>query len=472
MLNANWRNDRGSRGGSKGRHLTALILLLALAMVAAACGDGDTTDTTADGGTDTTADGGTDTTADGGTDTTTDGEEPAGDVELLVWVTRDYYIPPDSFESFTADTGISVTFDVQANDDILQQLLTRVDAGQPLPDVLGAEDAFLIENYVEGGLIESHDDIAATWEAEAPEQYATLFPLAWDETSIDGTKYGLSVTANFDVLYYDPEWLAEAGVSVPFESLDAVLEGLRAMKAARPDSIPFTVQAVQGQGVTTLKTVLAAAGAPFEGAVPDLESEGGIYTINWFLQAAAEELLPPEAIAWGEDESRGAFVSRNAGMILDGFTTAGDFAEASDFAYPDQWDLTPVPLSQSGGEADGVALSAARTWAVLAGTEHPDEAALVLRYIAETNNLIEAAGNGSVPMRQTEAFESPELLEIWPFFNDDLKEAYLNSSPTPAGPNAGEVEGILEQMFGEIVVGTDKTAEELAAEYQAQLDGA
>lgn len=433
-------------------------------MVAAACGDGDTTETTADGGTDTTADGGTDTTA--------GGEEPAGDVELLVWVTRPYYIPPDDFESFAAETGIQVTYDVQSNDDILQQLLTRVDAGQPLPDILGAEDSFLIVNFVEAGLIESHDEIAANWEAENPEQYATLFPLAWDETSIDGTKYGLSVTANFDVLYYDPEWLTEAGVSVPFESLDDVLDGLRAMKQARPDSIPFTVQARAGDGVTTLKTVLAAAGAPFNGAVPDLESEGGIYTINWFLQAANEGLLPPEAIAWGEDESRGAFVSRNAGMILDGFTTAGDFAEASDFDYPDQWDLTPVPLSRSGGGADGVALSAARTWAVLAGTQYPDEAALVLRYIAETNNLIEAAGNGSVPMRQTEAFESPDLLEIWPFFNDDLKQAYLDSTPSPAGLNAGEVEGILEQLFGEIVLGTDKTAEELAAEYQPQLDGA
>jgi multiple sugar transport system substrate-binding protein len=345
-----------------------------------------------------------------------------------------------------------------------------VDAGQPLPDVLGAEDSFLIENFVEAGLIESHDEIAATWEAEDPDLYGQLFPLAWDETTIDGTKYGLSVTANFDVLYYDPEWLAEAGVTVPFESLDAVLDGLRAMKASRPDSIPFTVQAVAGEGVTTLKTMLAAAGAPFEGAVPDLTSEGGLYTIDWFLQAAAEELLPPEAIAWGEDESRGAFVSRDAGMILDGFTTAGDFNEASNFAYPDQWDLTPVPLSQSGGGDDGVALSAARTWAVLAGTEHPDEAALVLRYIAETDNLVEAAGNGSVPMRQTEAFESDALLEIYPFFNDALKEAYLGSSPTPAGPNAGDVEVILEQMFGEIVVGTDKTAEELAAEYQPLLD--
>lgn len=441
-------------------------------MVVAACAGGDSSDTTDgdDGGSDTTADGGTDTTADGGTDTTADGGDGGSCDELLVWVTRPYYIPPDDFASFTADTGINVTYDVQSNDDILQQLLTRMDAGQPLPDVLGAEDAFLIEQFVDAGLIPSHDEIAATWEAEVPEQYELLFPLAWDETTIDGTKYGLSVTANFDVLYYDPEWLTEAGVSVPFESLDAVLDGLRAMKTSRPDSIPFTVQAVAGEGVTTLKTMLAAAGAPFDGAVPDLESEGGIYTLNWFIQAADEGLLPPDAIAWGEDESRGAFVSRAAGMILDGFTTAGDFNEASDFDYPDQWDLTPVPLSQAGGGDDGVALSAARTWAVLEGTPCPDEAALVLRYIAETNNLIEAAGNGSVPMRQTEAFNSPDLLEIWPFFNDDLKAAYLGSSPTPAGPNAGDVEVILEQLFGEIVIGTDKTAEELAAEYQPQLD--
>jgi ABC-type glycerol-3-phosphate transport system substrate-binding protein len=447
-------------------------LILALGLVMAACADEEGTDTTEGEGTGTTADGGTATTADGGTATTADGGDSGEGVDLLVWVTRDYYIPPDGFESFMAENpGVNVTWDVQANDDILQQFLRMRDAGQPLPDVLGAEDSFLIENYVEAGLVGPHDDIAAAWQEEDPDQYDTLLPLAWDETTIDGVKYGLSVTANFDILYYNTEWFEEAGVTTPFESLDAVLDAMRAMKEARPDSIPMTVQARAGDGVTTLKTVLAAAGAPFERAVPDLTSEGGLYAINFFLQAAQEGLLPPDAIAWGEDEARGAFVSGDAGLILDGFTTAADFdLPDQGFIYPDQWSLTPVPLSQSGAGADGVALSAARTWAVVEGTEHPEEAALVLRYIAETDNLIEAADNGSVPMRQTEAINDPRLQEIWPFFNEDLKEAYLGSTPTPAGPNAGEVEGILEQMFGEIVVGTDKTAEDLANEYQPQLD--
>ncbi len=458
------RADSEPRVRTRPTKRSALALLLVLGLVIAACGsdDADTT-TTAGGDTETTADGGdTETTVDGG-----DGEE----IELLVWVTRDYYIPPDGFESFMAEyPNINVTWDVQSNDDILAQLQVRRDAGQELPDVLGAEDAFLIASFVEAGLVPPHDDIAATWAEEDPEQYELLLPLVWDETAIDGVKYGASITANFDVLYYNAEWFEEAGVTVPFDSLDGVLDAMRAMKATRPDSIPFTVQAQAGFGVTTLKTMLAAAGTPFEGPIPDLTSEAGIYTIDWFLQAVAEDLLPSDAIAWGEDESRGAFVSTDAGLILDGFTTASDFS-IDGFAYPDQWNLTPVPLSRSGGGADGVALSAARTWAVLDGSANPDAAALVLRYIAETQNLIDAAGNGSVPMRQTEAINDPALQEIWPFFNDALKEAYLGSTPTPAGAAAGDVEVILEQMFGEIVVGTDKSAEDLAAEYQAQLDG-
>ncbi|HJR92912.1 MAG TPA: extracellular solute-binding protein [Acidimicrobiia bacterium] len=444
----------------KPRRQRTLALLLVLGLVLAACASegGDTT-TTAAGGTDTTAAGGTDTTAAGG-------EEPSGDGDLLVWASRDYYIPPDQFASFTEETGVNVTFDIQANDDMLQQMLRMRDAGQPLPDILGAEDAFLIETFYDAGLIESHDEIAAQWEEEEPDTYGLLTPLVWEETALeDGTKTGMSVTANFDILYYNSEWFEEAGVTVPFDSLDAVLDGMRAMKEVRPDGIPLTVQARAGDGVTTLKTVLAASGAPFEGPIPDLTSEGGIYTINWFLQAAAEELLPPEAIAWGEDEARGAFISGDAGLILDGFTTAGDFNDVGDFTYPDVWNLTPVPVSEG-----GVALNAARTWAVLAGSENPDAAALILRYIAETENLVAAAGNGSVPMRQTEAIDDPRLQEIWPFFTEEVKEAYLNSTPTPVGENAGEVEAILEQMFGEIVVGTEKTAEELAAEYQPQLD--
>jgi hypothetical protein len=426
-----------------------VLVFVVLALVAAACGDDDA-DTT--------------TTAAGAAGDTGGGEPVTIDLIL----TRPYYIPEGFVEAMLAEHNINLVVDVQSNDDILQQLQTRVDAGQPLPDLLGAEDSFLMPAFALSGLVGDHAAFQAEFEAEDPDLYNQLWDVVWTET--DGI--GASITANFDAFYYNQEWLDEAGVTVPFATFDDVLDGMRALKATRPDSIPLTVQAKAGDGVTTLKTMLAGTGAPFTGAVPDLTSVGGLYTCQWWVDAAAEGLTPRDAVAWGEDESRAAFTSGNAGLILDGFTTAGDFNEIPDFDYPAHWNLTPAPVTGGPDGTDGVALAAARTWGIIEGTEHPVEAALVIRAIAETNWLIGQAAEGGVPARQTEMIDSPDLLVIWPFFNDDLKAAYTGAEPQPAGENAGEVEAILEQFFGEIVSGTSTDCAELTTRYQAELDAA
>lgn len=431
-------------------------VLIAGVLLFAACGsDGGTGETTGETTGDTTGD--------------TTGGTTGEQIELLVWASRDWYAPPDAYAAFMERyPNIKVTLDVQANDDILPQLQRMKDAGQRLPDVV-QDDTFLIEAYNAAGLVLPFDDLKAKWEAEDPDEFANILPIAWAENEIDGVTLGVSLTANFDVLYYNVEWFDEAGVdATTIDSLDGVLEAMRALKATRPDSIPLTVQALPGQGVTTLKTFLSAAGAPYEGAVPDLQSPGGIYTLNWFITAANEELLPPEAIAWGEGEARGAFLAKSAGLILDGFTVAGDFAEEPGFDFQTVWGVIPTPASQTGAQKDGNQISNARTWFVTSGTPYPDEALLAIQYVNET--LVDAAANGSVPMRNARHLADPKLDEIWPFFSQQLRDAYAGSDSVPAGLNGGEVEGILEQLFGEIVIGTDSTAEELAEKYQALLD--
>ncbi|MGI9606415.1 MAG: ABC transporter substrate-binding protein [Acidimicrobiales bacterium] len=429
---------------SRSRPTLGLALLLVMALVAAACGSDS--DDTASGG-------------DGG----------SGDpVVIDLILTRSYYIPDGFVEAMLEEHNIELIVDVQSNDDILQQLQTRLDAGQELPDLLGAEDSFLMPAFAESGLVGDHADFQAAFEADEPDLYAQLWDDVWTET--DGI--GASITANFDAFYYNQEWFDEAGVSAPFATFDEVLDGMRALKAARPDGIPLTVQAKAGDGVTTLKTMLAGAGAPFTGAVPDLTSTGGMYTCQWWVDAATEGLTPPDAVAWGEDESRGAFTGGNAAMILDGFTTAGDFNEIEGFDYPDQWNLTPAPFSGGQPGTDGTALAAARTWGIIEGTDNPTEAGLVIRSIAKTEWLVAQANQGGVPARNTDFINSSEALETWPFFNDDLKAAYTAAVPQPAGENAGEVEAILEQFFGEIVSGASSDCGDLTSRYQAELDAA
>jgi multiple sugar transport system substrate-binding protein len=439
-------------GDSKRMDMRKFLALFAvLAMVIAACGGGEEA---------------TDDTGEAGGETGGDGDQ----VELLVWASRDWYAVPDDFAAFMeANPNITVTQDVQGNDDILQQLQRMKDAGQRMPDIVN-DDNFLMEAYVAGGFVLPFDEYKDKWEAEYPDEYNNILPVAWEENTLDGQVWGVSLTANFDVLYYNVEHVEAAGVDpTAINSLDGVLDAMRAVKASNPDVIPLTVQALPGQGVTTLKTVLAASGAPFEGAVPDLTSPGGIYTLNWFIDAANEGLLPPEAIAWGEGEARGAFLGKNAAFILDGFTVAGDFAEEPGFDLGTVWGVFPVPASQTGAQKDGNQVSASRAWFINAETEHPEEAFQAIREVH--NTLLDQAENGGVPMRNSEFLADPRLETLWPFFDDTLREAYAGSATTPAGLNGGEVEGVLEELFGEIVIGTDRTAEDLAAEYQEILNG-
>lgn len=392
-----------------------------------------------------------------------------GDGVMLIWASRDYYVPPDQFKSFESDhPDVNLKWDVQADDNILQQLLRMRQAGQTMPDVI-QDDTFLMEQYYKAGLLKPIDDQMARWKKEDPDLYNEILPIAWEDTEFDGKHYGLSVTANYDLLYFNLPWAKEAGVEPPFESFDDMYAALTKMKKARPDKVPMTVQAKPDEGVTMLKSMFAAVGTPYEGSKPDLHDPASLYVIDFFNRARKDGLIPPQAVAWGESETRAVFIRQDAGLIFDGITTAGDFNKVKNFKFGKQWDTTPLPTETGQGQS-GKTVSAPRTWALTVDADDAYQSSLILRYISETDNLIEPLKNGSVPMRQTEALNDPRMTEILPFFNEDLKKAYLESQSLPAGQHTGEIEEVLVQMWDEIVKGTDSTAEQLADKYQPQLE--
>jgi multiple sugar transport system substrate-binding protein len=404
-----------------------------------------------------------------------DGDDQAGEdngqVTLTFWAAREFYLPPDKFESFMAENpNIKVEWDVQDGDDILQQVNRMKNAGQKMPDII-QDDPFRFPAYYQAGLVLPLDDVMADFEQEEPELFNLLPDSAWEQGMVDGKVLGMGPWTTFDQLYVGTPWLEEAGVQLPFDSLDAVYDAAVAMKEARPDEYPFSVQAMPGSGVNSFWMVVHAAGAEFDGAVPDLTSEGGVYAIEWWQRMRNDELINPDAVAWGEEESRIAFLSGKAGLMIDSVRAGQDFVNEPDFTYPDKWNLALLPTSRSGGGEDGRWTSAAQIYAITSDTEHPDEAGLVLRFLATTENLTNAVEElGGLPPRQEEAMNSPEVKEAYSYMSDDLRQALLVSEARPSGTETGEVEAILEQMFGELMAGTDESAESIAEKYQGQLD--
>lgn len=440
MTTSTRRGWRGTR-----RAQAAAVAVAGLSLVLAACGGS-----------------GDDESSDSGDD---------GQVTITFWAARDFYLPPDKFERFMEENpDIKVEWDVQDGDDILQQVSRMKDAGQKMPDII-QDDGYRFPAYWNAGLVVPLDQVMADWQEEDSASFDLLPSSAWDQGKVDDNVLAMGPWTTFDQLYVSTPWIEEAGVSLPFDSLDAVYDAGVAMKEARPEEYPFSVQAIAGAGVNSLWTVLYAAGTEFDDYIPTLTSEGGVYAIDWYKRMQEADLINPDAIAWGEEESRIAFLSGKAGLMIDSVRAGQDFVNEPDFQYPDAWDLALVPTSRTGAEEDGVRTSAAQPYAITSDTENEYEAGLVLRYVASTQNLVDAVVElGGLPPRQTEAMNSEGVKEAYSYMSDDLRTALLESDARPSGTKTGEVEAILEQMFGELVSGTDESSEEIAARYQEQLD--
>jgi len=404
----------------------------------------------------------------GTSENTETGESADDKVVVTAWVSRSWSNAADGWAAFMeANPNIEVQTEIIDTDDILQRMQRAQDAGQPLPDII-QDDTFMLEAYLAAGLVAPIDDYVADYEATDPDAFAKVLPIVFSEPSIDGQVYGVANAANMDVLYYNVPWLEEACVELPIDTYDEMLEAITAMKASRPSGIPLSVQALAGDGVTTFKTVMIGTGTPFEGSTPDLFSDGAQYTIDFFQKVEAAGGLPPEAIAWGEAEARGGFIS-GGGLIIDGFTTAGDFIAVDGFDFGEDWAQTLMPTATESG-LEGSRPTSSRAWSITTGSANPDAAWEVIKYTTTTEFLIPQVLQGGVPPRNSEAIAAPEVAEFWPFFTAEVMEGYLASVSGPMSLDAGDVEGILELLWGDIVTGADMTPQELAEKYQPLLD--
>jgi ABC-type glycerol-3-phosphate transport system substrate-binding protein len=391
-----------------------------------------------------------------------------GTTTLTVWGSRSYYMTDvnvAAWEKLHPDIKLKV--EIVDTDDILERMLRAADAGQPLPDII-QDDIFLLQAYVDAGLVIPITDYVDKFEADDPDTFADILPIVWEEPTRDGEVYGASPTANFDLLYYNKAWFEEAGVETPFATYEDMYDAAVKLKETRPDGIPFAVQALAGEGTTAFKTVLIGTGTPFDGATPDLHAPGAQYTIDFFQRLQQNGLLPSEAIAWGEAESRGAFVN-GAGMIIDGFTTAGDFNDIGNFNFDSEWGNTLMPIDDGEGDT-GSRPTSSRMWSISTGAKNPDAAFEFLQFLSSPDYLLDQIEAGGAPVRNIAVYDDPRVTAYWPFLTDEVKQGYLDSTGIPSALNAGDVETVLEQLWGEIVTGADATPQELADKYQPLLD--
>jgi ABC-type glycerol-3-phosphate transport system substrate-binding protein len=423
------------------RRRRLMAVMLTSMLVVAACTDGGAEDTT--------------TTAGAG------GEDG---VEVVAWFNGET-VPGDEFAPLE-DQGVAVSYDIRG-DAVLTDMLRMRDAGEQLPDLVEI-DSHLTPAFMEAGLLAPMTDQIATWEEEDPDLYATVPESVWADGTYDGDIYHIPNKSLVDALFYNVPMLEDAGAQLPpYDTYWEMLDAARAVQAANPDLAAYF--ATGGASHDRMFRWLYSFGVPFEGNIPNVNTEQGIEMIDWLQTMFEEGIVDPEFMINQQDEGKGAFVAGELPFIEEGLNGGGGFM-LDDFVYGEHWLTAPYPVhEENGGQYIGVP----RGWSMAADTANPYEASLVLRYLSEPEIAAERYFDlESGVVQSIPVLEGEQMGEAQPFFTAELLEIFRGlEAQIPPGTNTNAVGEVLVNMVEEVTVtGTDDSPEDIAARYQPMFD--
>jgi ABC-type glycerol-3-phosphate transport system substrate-binding protein len=416
------------------------LVLVLLAVAACADEGADSTSTTAAGG----------------------GGGEGGDI--IAWFNGET-VPADEFGALEAE-GVTVSYDIRG-DAVLTDMLRMRDAGEQLPDLVEI-DSHLTPAFMEAGLLAPMTEQVATWEEEDPDLYATIPESVWRDGTYDGDIYHFPNKSLVDALFYNVPMLEDAGAQLPpYDTYWEMLDAARAVQAANPDLPAYF--ATGGASHDRMFRWLYAFGVPFEGNIPNVNTEQGIEMIDWLQTMFEEGIVDPEFMINQQDEGKGAFVAGELPFIEEGLNGGGGFM-LDNFAYGEDWLTAPYPVHEENG---GVYIGVPRGWSMSADAPNPYEASLVLRYLsdpeiaAERYFDLESGVVQSIPV-----LEGEQMGEAQPFFTQELLDIFRSlEAQIPPATNTNAVGEVLVNMVEEVTVtGTDDSPEDVAARYQPMFD--
>jgi ABC-type glycerol-3-phosphate transport system substrate-binding protein len=383
---------------------------------------------------------------------------------VRVWFGREDFIPGDRFERFHKDNpNIKVVFDVVPLEQAVQDYLRNYNAGNA-PDMiqvfhdnigtLAAQDSLLdMTSYIED------------WKKNNSDSYNNILPQAWDMASFDGIPYGMAA-------HVGPYWhvyrkdIFEANNLNPPETWDEVIEYAKLLTDSEEEFYGYAL--VGGRAHPPwwmLSTFMSMGGEHTETGLPVIDSEAGIYLLNFYQQLQKDGSINPESISWSSGEMRGAFIGGNAAMAPIGDNIFPKVHEAME--YGGKWDATIQPY-RPGAEAQRKNELWGWPMVVNKKTEHPEAIAKVLEYLIDTDIAKEVAYRYQ-PTTNKEVMQSEEYAEQKPWA-PKFTEALSNTVIMPYHVRQAEVSNILVDAMQEALTNPDADASEMAARYQKLLN--
>ncbi len=382
-------------------------------------------------------------------------------VQLTVWFGRQDFIPDDAFAGFHERyPNIRVNVDVVPLEEALEQASMAIAAGHG-PDILQI-DSRRLAPLAEAGYLMDITEILDAWEAEDPESFNAISGTGWEHAIHYGTPHGVALSAGPFNHVYRMDWLEEAGLSVP-ETWEEVLDVARALNEGEHRR----GYALRGPTSSVwFHSHYQAMGGQFdEIGVIQLDSEPGIYALEFYQTLVREELVSEDVLAWGSGDMRAAFITGRAAQAPIGTNIFPDIQE--ELEYGVEWGAIPPPYRE-GAQDQWQYSSLGWPHLVTSSTDHPEEAGLVLRYLAEHDQAMSIAVRYQ-PTTVLSVYEDPAFIEANPW-SEEFIAPFDEMVRVPSHERHEAMNDLIMDAMGEVMSNMDADPAEVAARYQAQLD--
>ncbi|MEM6489317.1 MAG: ABC transporter substrate-binding protein [Pseudomonadota bacterium] len=251
--------------------------------------------------------------------------------------------------------------------------------------------------------------------------------------TVDGELKAMPLYTDAGVLYYRADLLEKHGLPVPTTWAE-IGQTARAVLAAEQDEglwgYVFQGRAYEGLTCNALEWIDAYGGGQI------VDADGEITVDNAAAAAALTEIagwmadiVPPGALNYTEEESRGVFQSGNA-VFMRNWPYAWALAQSPDSPVRGKVGVTTLPAGAGEGAAPTGTLGG---WnlAVSRYSEHPEIAAdLVMHLVSAQEQKIRAV-RGAYNPTMPALYQDAEILAATPFFGD-LFDTFANAVARPS----------------------------------------
>ncbi|BAS27130.1 extracellular solute-binding protein [Limnochorda pilosa] len=297
----------------------------------------------------------------------------------------------DLFEE-VSDAKVNLTF--VKYDEMHEKIVTSAIAPVATYDVV-LLDLIWTAEFASRRMVAPLDDFIT------PQMRADIKPAILDAFVFDGKTWAMPFLANFQLFFYNQRMIEQAGFSGPPQTLEEMVEQMKAMKAKGIVSYPWTDSWNQKEGLTCEFVWLTGAfgGDTFDAQGRPVFNRGpGLKALEFMVRLLDEGLANPKSLTNDEAAAKDDFIAGNAA-----FTTNWTFQyglmndpSVSKVVGDGRMGLIPVAADARAAGARTASVSGFQGAAIMANSRSKELAWKYVRFI--TSPLVQRAFLQEMPV--------------------------------------------------------------------------